>query len=353
MTRARLMMISVATTTAARAWAGIGADELQWSQLPPLPEAVGVAGAFAGVSGGKLVVAGGANFPGRMPWAGGVKQWQDVVYVLDQTNVSWRVAGKLPRPLAYGVSLTTESGVLCIGGSDAMRHYADTFLLTEDGGSITIRPLPSLPVPLANAAGALVGTVAYVIGGAETLGEQAALSRFFALDVAVPAPTWRELPPFPGEARILAAAGATADALYLVGGAALRRQDDRVRRVYLRDAWKYSPASRNWKRLADLPRPSVAAPSPAPIIDATLLLVGGDDGSLVNFQPPEEHPGFPRVAQALDLRRGTWSQWNDLPVARATLPVVLWRGFFVLPSGEVRPGVRSPEVWRVRGPGAH
>jgi N-acetylneuraminic acid mutarotase len=342
------MITTVATLTAARAWAGIGADDLRWSQLPPLPDPVGVAGAFAGVSDGKLFVAGGANFPDKMPWQGGQKIWLDTVYALDQTNSHWRVVGKLPRPLAYGVSLTTKHGVLCIGGSDAMRHYADTFLLTETNGKIVIRSLPSLPVPLANAAGALVGQVAYVAGGAETPGEQAALNRVFALDLAASKPEWRELPPCPGEARILAAAGATADAFYLLGGAALRLQGDQVKRVYLRDAWKYLPAAGKWERLADLPWPSVAAPSPAPIVDSTLLLLGGDDGSLTGFQPPERHPGFPRVAQALDLRSGTWLQWDGLPMARATLPATEWRGLFVLPSGEVRPGVRSPEVWTVR-----
>src|SRR5262245_23532811 len=34
-----------------------------WTQLPPLPDREGFAGAFAGVTGGALIVAGGANFP--------------------------------------------------------------------------------------------------------------------------------------------------------------------------------------------------------------------------------------------------------------------------------------------------
>ncbi len=384
MTRVFLIMIVLAALTATRMDAEITANELRWSQLPPLPDALGVAGAFAGMSDGKLIVAGGANFPDKMPWEGGQKVWHDTVYVLDQTNAHWRVAGKLPRPLAYGISLTTEYGVLCIGGSDATRHYANTFLLTCANGKIVTHELPPLPVPLANAAGALVGRGAYIAGGSEIPGEQVALNRCFALELTALADpilpssgregesraaigmlnlenisrrpasgkshlAWTELTPCPGEARILPTAGATTDAFYLMGGAALRLQGDKVKRAYLRDAWKYSPASRNWKRLADLPRPSVAAPSPAPIIDATLLLIGGDDGSLANFQPTERHPGFPRVAQALDLRTGSWSQFNHLPVVRATLPAVPWRGFFVLPSGEVRPGVRSPEVWTVRG----
>src|ERR1043166_8747887 len=43
-------------------------DRLQWQKLPPIPDAEGFAGAFAGVSGGALIVAGGANIAGDK-WA--------------------------------------------------------------------------------------------------------------------------------------------------------------------------------------------------------------------------------------------------------------------------------------------
>ncbi len=331
-----------ATTLAATAHPA--ALDLKWSQLPPLPDRLGVAGAFAGQSGGTLLVAGGANFPDKMPWEGGKKVWHDVVYGLSQTNGSWFLAGRLPRPLAYGVSLTTRRGVLCIGGSDAERHHAEVFLLRYKERKLTTEALPSLPLPLANAAGALVNEVAYVAGGSEQPGEQSAVSRFFALDLKRTSAGWRELEACPGEARILAAAAGVKEYFYFVGGTALRQTNGVVKRSYLRDAWRFA-AGKGWERLADLPKPCVAAPTPAPVVDASLLLVGGDDGSLAGFQPPERHPGFPRTILALDLQQGRWAEFNGLLAARATLPAVEWNGNFVLPSGEVRPGVRSPEVW--------
>lgn len=341
-------MITAATLATARLGAAdLDADDLRWAQLPPLPEARGVAGAFAGVSEGVLLVAGGANFPDQMPWRGGKKVWHDTVFELDQTNGHWRVAGKLPRPLGYGVSLTTPQGVLCIGGSDATQHYADTFLLIGARGQVAVRELSPLPLPLANAAGSLVGQVAYVAGGSSRPGEQSALNRCFALDLAAAKPAWRELEPCPGEARILPVAGAASGAFYLAGGAALRPVNGHIQRVYLRDTWRFTPGKK-WERLADLPRPSVAAPSPAPVVDSTLLLLGGDDGSRAGFQPVDQHPGFPPVAYALDLRADQWRSLGRLPAPRATLPVVKWQGRFVLPSGETRPGVRSPQVWALQ-----
>src|SRR6185369_2510250 len=106
----RLLPIFVMTTLAC------AAEPLVWKALPPLPDALGVAGAFAGESGGALLVAGGANFPDKMPWEGGKKVWHDTVWVLERPDGAWREAGRLPRPLGYGVSVTHHGSVVCVGG---------------------------------------------------------------------------------------------------------------------------------------------------------------------------------------------------------------------------------------------
>lgn len=41
------------------------AKEIQWKQLPSIPDEEGFAGMYSGVSNGVLVVAGGANFPDK------------------------------------------------------------------------------------------------------------------------------------------------------------------------------------------------------------------------------------------------------------------------------------------------
>lgn len=326
------------------------AAALAWSQLPPLPDALGVAGPFAGVSEGTLLVAGGANFPGKMPWEGGQKVWHDAIYALASTNGHWQLAGKLPFPLAYGVSVTTPAGVVCLGGSDATRHHREVFRLQSGKGALTIQPLPSLPLPLANAAGALVGSTIYVAGGSEQPGEQAAVNQCFTLDLAANPPAWQTLPPCPGKPRILPVAAAWHNGFYLFGGAALESTNGKVARVYLHDAWCYRPAA-GWQRLADLPKPCVAGPTPAPEVAGDLLLAGGDDGSHVGFQPLDQHPGFAREMLAYNVPTGTWRTNGLVPAPRATLPTVYWQNRIVLPSGELRPGVRSPEIWTLSAHG--
>ncbi|WP_145931874.1 N-acetylneuraminate epimerase [Yersinia bercovieri] len=103
--------------------------ELKWQQLPDLigvekgAAQEGLAGAFSGVSHNAVLVAGGANFPGA--WQqfsagqlyahkGLKKQWQQEVYA--QVDGQWQLAGKLPQPLGYGVSIQDNNRVILVGG---------------------------------------------------------------------------------------------------------------------------------------------------------------------------------------------------------------------------------------------
>lgn len=322
---------------------------LDWATLPAIPDREGFAAPFAGVTGGALLVAGGANFPGKKPWEGGTKVWYDSIFILEQPSAYWAKAGKLPRPLAYGVSVTTSNGVLCIGGSDAQRHYADVFLLEWRGGQIRQRDLPSLPSPCANMSGAIVGNVVYVAGGTAAPDSTNAMRTFWSLDLGSAEPRWQVLETWPGPARMLAVAGSGDGEFYLFSGVDLYPgPDGKPVRNYLRDAFRYK-AGRGWKSLLQMPRATVAAPSPAAFANGNLIIVSGDDGALATFEPKSKHPGFPTDVIAYDAGSATWTELGTSPLSRATVPVVQWRGRFVIPNGEARPGVRSPEVWTMMG----
>lgn len=328
------------------AWAQPAA--LTWKQLPPLPDKLGFAGSFAGISGGALIVAGGANFPEAMPWAGGPKVWHDSIFVLPQPDGDWRIGFKLPRPLGYGVSVTTPDGVLCAGGSDSREHSRDVFLLCWRKDGVELEALPPLPHPLANACGARLGTTVYLAGGIATPNATNALRNFWALDLAANPRAWRALESWPGPARMFAVAGVGDGSFFLFSGAELSSDaTGRPVRRYLDDAYRFSPA-KGWKRIADLPRPAGAAPSPAITRRHQLLIVSGDDGKLVNFEPKSAHPGFPKSVLAYDLKTDSWIRLGESPVSRATVPEVEWQGCSIIPSGETRPGVRTPEVWGLK-----
>ncbi len=324
----------------------ISADDiLTWSELPSLPDAEGFAGPFAGTHNGTLVVAGGANFPDKMPWEGGTKVWYDRIFVLEKPDGSWREAGALPRPLGYGVSLSTSNGILCIGGSDAKQHYADCFRLQWSQGKLSTVALPSLPQACANFCGALIDNTVYVAGGLESPTATKTLKTFWSLDLSDSSARWQELEPWPGAARMLAVAAVQDKTFFLCSGTDLHADSDgKPVREYLKNAYNYRPGH-GWKQIADMPRAAVAAPTPAPAMgQSTFLVLSGDDGMLVDFQPPERHPGFPKSILAYHTLTDAWRTIGVIPVGHVTTSIVRWNNRFVMPSGEIRPGKRSPIV---------
>jgi len=371
-----LSLLLAACTAAPDNAHGDDLQVLDWKPLPSLPDAHGFAGAFAGVSGNALIVAGGANFPGGRPWDGAEKIWHDDIFVLaagkgKETRAKWRTGFKLPRPLAYGVSITTDEGVVCLGGGDARRHYADVFLLKWAGSRIEIENLPPMPERAAFFCGAMLDRTIYVAGGQDwpktyhPWGMRpklpAVMKTFWALDLSKPRGQlrWRELEPWPGRARMLSVAGVQADAFFLLGGVAFKQnKEGENERVYLTDCYRYDPKKAEWTRIADMPRAAAAAPSPAaPLGQSHLGVVGGDDGRYAgrSEQLKDAHPGFPADVLLYHTITDTWVATGRFPkdTAKGIWPPVTtnttwWRGRYVVPSGEARPGVRTPNVFWAR-----
>lgn len=311
---------------------------LAWTRLPDMPDARGFAGAFAGVQDGKLIVAGGTHFVDKMPWEGGTKVWYDTVFAFDG---EWKPAGRLPRANGYGVSLTTGQGMLIAGGGNATEHFREVFWLQKPDTK-----LPLLPKPCAFMSGCVLDDVVYIAGGIETPTATTALNTFWSLDLKKPDAGWQELPPCPGGGRILSCMSAAEGRVWLFSGAALKAgADGKAERVWLKDAWSYS-TSAGWQKQPDMPRVAVAAPGPAPVVDGSILIIGGDDGANVNFEPKSAHPGFPRDVLGFDVKSQTWSKAGEVPFSLVTTSAVLWNNEIIIPGGEARPGVRSPQVWR-------
>lgn len=317
----------------------------EWQNLPPIPDAEGFAGSYAGVADGKLIVAGGANFPGAKPWEGGTKLWYDKIFILDEPKGTWREASeKLPRPLGYGVSITTPDGVICIGGSDSESHRAEVFRISLSGNEATFTDLPPLPQPLANMSGALLGDTIHILGGIAAPSSTTALDTHYTLDLTRKEDGWKTAEPIPGGGRMLAACGVQDGSIFLVGGAALKvGAEGKIERIWLNEALRFTPG-KGWRKIADAPRISVAAPSPMPSIGpSTLLLLGGDDSSQLDASP-EAHKGFPKTIFAYHTITDTWQPFGEMPSAPVTATTVDWHGRTVIPSGEVKPGVRTPAV---------
>lgn len=328
-----------------------GTKVLEWSRLPPIPDPIGFAQPYAGVSDNKLIVAGGSNFPVGRPWTGDPKVWHDRIFILDlaAAKPDWKVADeKLPRPLAHGASVTGNGGVICIGGGDKERHYAEVFVLRHANGKIERQELPNLPTPVAFCAAVILDNALYVAGGIEKPDSAVTGKNFWMLDLARPDAKWESLPAWDGPGRMLATMGAQDGSVFVFSGTDLKpSQDGKQNRTHLVDAHRYSPKSREWKKVADLPHAAVAAPSPAAAIGPThLLVLGGDDGA--NFfkqaELKDDHPGFQRDILAYHAITNTWAKRGEIPASFAVAPAVFYQDKIIVPNGEARPGVRTNVV---------
>jgi N-acetylneuraminic acid mutarotase len=160
---------------------------------------------------------------------------------------------------------------------------------------------------------------------------------------------------------MLSVAGAVGDDYYLIGGLRLTAgADGKPERIkpFLADTYRFSPGDGEWTRLADLPSPRAAGPSPALRVGTQLAMFGGDDGG-PGVELRDRHPGFPTAIFGYDPAALRWTTIGSLPrrivgdpVANPALSVwapvttgtVLWNGRIVIPTGEARPGVRTPRV---------
>ena len=135
---------------------------LRWKIAAELPSldgksrSLGFAGPVTGVYNNVMVVAGGANFPDKMPWQGGKKKYYDDVYVYlnnKNTLTLYKKRFKLPFPVAYAACTSTPAGIIYAGGENEQGISSKVILLQWDGSNETIisRELPDLPVGLTNA----------------------------------------------------------------------------------------------------------------------------------------------------------------------------------------------------------
>lgn len=204
---------------------------------------------------------------------------------------------------------------------------------------------------------------------------------------------WSVLPAWPGPARILPVAAAQRTArgeeFFLFSG---RQPQAGQPTQILSDAYAFDPRSRLWRTLppvGDGARSglSVMAGSAVAVGESEILIFGGDRGEL--FQQLEvhdltlarlrtrmasrrdheqgelereiaerlaakrriynSHPGFTRDVLAYDTQRETWRTVSRSPVLPpVTTVAVNYRDAILIPSGEIKPGIRTTDIMRVK-----
>ena len=320
--------------------------EVQWenSLLLPgcagMPENVGLAGAYSGIVEGKLLVLGGANFPDKYPWEGGTKTWWSTLYSYDLQTGKWTVYDDfLDRPLAYGVSISLPEGLLCIGGCDRTQCSDNVFLIKKEEDSFVIDSVsyPSLPVPLANATGAMDDNCIYIAGGQETMVNEQSTHHFYMLDLMHKERGWQEMPDWNGPSLSYAVGVAQGERFYLFSGRSYAPDEAMVEHT---EGYVFEPGIGKWsKMIGSFP---VMAGTGIPYGEDKILLFGGVEEILPTSS---EHPGFSRKLRVVSTSTNSLVDSLECPyrIPVTTNVVSVGNQVFIV-SGEVEPGIRTPFI---------
>jgi len=302
---------------------------------------------LAGHHNGVILAAGGANFPDAMPWEGGKKKTYDDVYVFLPHEGLWKPAGRLPEPRGYAAVVSLPEGVLVLGGENAERVFGDSLWLRWNGREVVVSPGPHLPVPTTSAVAVAVEGTVYLAQGYAAGSPRLSAPGFWRWEVARGEAGWEALPGWDGPSRGQAVMAAVADDIYLLSGIELAlRENGKPGPHYLTDAYRYRPNQRVWEPLPELPHSVVAAPTPAPVnpVAGRFFVLGGVDGRNVGKQPretrvPDAILSFAPAENRWQVEPGRW------PSPVVTAPAFLFGDEWIFVSGEMRAGVRTPEVW--------
>lgn len=361
-------------------------------KLPALPgidghTPLGVSAPFTGFINGMLLVGGGCNFPDKPVAEGGTKHYYSEVFVLDTANTSlsgWKKAGDLPVPLAYGASVSTPEGIVCIGGNNSEQAFPSVFLLTWNTPEkeLAISRLPELPAPMDNLSATYADGIVYVAGGNEA---GKACNSFLSLDLTqLPRASWNRLPDFPGAARVqpVLAAQKTpmGTGIFLTGG--FQPLSDNLKAVIPTDMFVYHPETKVWKIEARLPPTDTGEPRTftggcaVSFGDSSILLMGGVNYN--RFEAALNRPVYIQQAKADNrtaladslveegkqyLRHPVeWYRFNTAlleyntftnafrslgdfeELARAGAGVAIDNNRLFIANGERMPGIRTPEA---------
>lgn len=352
--------------------------QIKWSVFTQLPAAAGLGGPVAGSHAGMLWIGGGSNFPGDLPWNGGSKVYYDSIYLLQKTtggNESWLPDSyALPYPVAYAAVVSTAQGIIVLGGENENGPLDSAVVLSwnEKEKKVVSQGLAKLPEPVTSASATVQGNFVYLAGGNTTGGK--AVNNFYRLDYSNPLAQWQQLPALPhsvSHAVLLSQSNGKATSLYLIGGRAAT--DSGISLLYNK-AHVFNPSSKAWSEVA---APGESGKKLNALSAATgistgstyLLLFGGDDGvvynqletlntniaretdkdkqqqlTLARNQLLQQHEGFSRNVWLYNTVTDTWKIVGEIPLSQVTTTAVRWNGDIILPSGEIKPGIRTSAI---------
>ncbi|MDI5894907.1 kelch repeat-containing protein [Flavobacterium algoritolerans] len=357
-------------------------NHIEWKKGAHLQNAdgtisLGFAGAINGITNDVLIVSGGANFQDKMPWEGGKKHYSKEIHVLQKCDNTYvwnkKVSSVLSEPIAYCGSTSTDLGVVYVGGENENGLSNKAFILKWNASKneVEIKSLPNFPVAITNIGLTHIGNVVYAIGGDEATKSS---NDFLSLDLNSKNPEWKTLPKLPialANSVTVVQKDKNGINIYVIGG---RTKTPTGISDLHNTTFVFNIKKQIWESRANISdgknTTNFSAGAGVAVGNHSIVIVGGDNGEtfhkietylsqIAKTDSPEEkaklsveknklntnHDGFYKGILVYNTLTDSWSTIGELPfLAHVTTTATLWNDDIVLSNGEVKPGIRTPDV---------
>lgn len=355
---------------------------IEWKKAAQLQNAdgsvsLGFAGPINGINNDVLIVAGGANFQDKMPWEGGKKHYSNEIHVLQKCNdkYNWnkKVQSTLPEPIAYCGNTVTDLGVVYVGGENENGLSNKAFILkwNEAKNEVETKSLPNFPVHITNIGLTHIGNIVYAIGGDEATKSS---DQFLSLDLNSTNLEWKTLPQLPialANSVVVSQNDTMGVNIYVIGG---RTKTASGISDLHNTTFVFNLKKQKWESRANISdgeqTTNFSAGAGVAYGDHSILILGGDNGvvfhkietylsQIAQIDSPEEktkliteknllntnHNGFYKGLLLYNTNSNSWSKIGELPfLPHVTTTATMWDDKIVLSNGEIKPGIRTPDV---------
>ena len=356
---------------------------ISWRKIAVIPsstvgqESPGFAGAINGVNNNVLIVAGGSNFPNGKPWEGGKKAYSDKIFVLQKCGekFSWnkKIKSVLSGPIAYCGSTSTPLGIVYVAGENENGLSKKCFMLhwNKQKNKVAIKELPDLPEATTNIAVTHIGNVVYAAGGDQAKGS---VNHFYSLNVEIENASWVKLPDIPialANATAVPQKGKNGKEIFIIGGRS--KTPSGISDLH-NTTFAFNPINETWRKCANISdgihSTNLSAASGVAWGDDEILLTGGDNGNtfhqiekliskIASTTSQEEkdrltaeknilvihHNGFDKSIFLYNTNSDVWTKIGELPfLTHVTTTDVIWGNEIIVSNGEIKPGIRTPNV---------
>lgn len=323
----------------------------------------GVSACYAAAHDNTLYIAGGCNFPEKPAAEGGSKRYYKGIYkaTIGDTLV-WEKAGELPVESGYGATVQYKDQWIIAGGMNS-DGLSSTVISIDLANSCKVEELPALPCSVDNTAGTIACGKLYIVGG-NANGKPS--NRVFVLDLENSAEGWKELPTMPSRGRVQPVCAANSNALFVWGG--FSSADSIGAAITHSDGVCYNFATNSWESLTDITIDNetitLSGGTMAHLDEDKFIAAGGVNReiftdaisgtySLINkadymLQPAKWYRFNPRL-MAYDINNGHWELLdNNEAYARAGALILHYKENIIYIGGELKPGIRTPQIHRYK-----